>query len=113
MSIVLDLLLSIKGTSFFFLNVFNSNNAKLVLLYGLILDFIVVNSLFFFTILLLFLYFILKRVKNYYLKNLVSFILTTFIISLFSRYSLIFLLSQSFFYQIIFIFLNKGHILKW
>lgn len=90
----------------FFLNVLNSKNIYKIILYGLIIDFIIAFSHGFITVFLIIGYLISKYIKNYYVFNILIFIL----------FSLIFfktVLLDSFLLQVIFIVLNKNHIINW
>ena len=104
MTIIIDLL-SFKKTVFF-LNVLNSKNLYLIILYGLIIDYLVSFTYGLITVFLIISFFMQKVIKNYYFNNLVTFII----------FSIIFLRTVnlvSFFYQIVFIILNQKHIIKW
>ena len=90
----------------FFLNILNSNNLFKIILYGLIIDFIVSFSYGLITLFLIIGYIISKFVKNYYIFNILIFFL----------FSLIFfngIFFNSFLLQMIFIILNKNHIINW
>lgn len=80
MSILLDFLLTniYNIPSLLFLNALNKNDFVLCLFYGLIIDIIIgyQNIL----IIILFLYFISKLIKSFYLKNILLFLITSFLL---------------------------------
>lgn len=104
MTLLLDLLI-LKPTAFF-LNILNSNNLLLIILYGLIIDYQYAYTKGLITIFLLNSFILHKLIKNYYLFNIL--ISLIFYIIFFKKILII-----SFIYQIIFIILNHRHILKW
>ena len=108
MSIFLDLVMytytNIK--TFFFLNVLNTQNIYLIIFYGLVIDFIVLNNWGLITLILIFLYFINNSFKNFVLKNIFNYFFAILILGIeFSIQGLIF--------QFVFIYLNYKHIIKW
>ena len=110
MSIIFDLI--ILYPTYFFLNVLNSKNIYLCLFYGLILDFLIASSYGFITIFLFIFFLIKKYFKNYYIYNIMAFISFYFLFNILFKLNLnTFYLS--FFLQLIFIYLNRKHILKW
>ena len=102
--ILIDLL-STYPTAFF-LNILNSKNFIKIIFYGLIIDFFISYTNGLITLFLLIGYLLKKVIKNYYLFNIIVFIF----------FYLIFIKSyfiDSFSLQLIFIILNKNHIVKW
>ena len=90
----------------FFLNILNSKNIFKIIFYGLIIDFVISFTNGFVTIFLIIGYLTSKFIKNYYVFNILIFIL----------FSLIFfktIILDSFLLQVIFIVLNKNHIIYW
>ena len=84
--------------SFFFLNYLNLKNIYLIICVGLLIDNIL-STYVLVTIILVILYYTLKKIKNYYIKNIL--------------YYLIFILIFSIMIQLISIILFKKHILKY
>ena len=110
MSIILDLIISYP--TYFFLNVLNSKRLNIIILYGLIIDFIINYSYGIVTIILIILYYLKRYIKNYYLYNIICFIIFYMIFNMVMHIGYnTFLISL--FMQIIFIILNKKHIIKW
>ena len=110
MSILLDLVTIYP--SCFFINVINSKKLYIVLIYGLIIDFIISYTNGIITIILVFLFIIRKMIKNYYLSNIMCCIVFLIIYQFFSPLSLKDAII-SFSLYLIFIFLNNKHKLKW
>ena len=90
----------------FFLNILNSKNIFRIIFYGLIIDFVISFTNGFITLFLLMGYIISKFIKNYYVFNVLIFIL-------FSLFFFKKILLESLLLQIIFIVLNKNHIINW
>lgn len=106
MYFILDMFVSPNLHSCFFLNVLNSKNFYYILFIGLVLDFIFFSTAGGITLLLIILYFIDKRLKNFYLKNIINFIIFYFIIYSFSyiNFFLDFL-----FYLLFIVFMKKAY----
>ena len=110
MSILLDLVCFYP--SYFFINVINSKKLYIVLIYGLIIDFIISYTNGIITIILSLLFIIRKMIKRYYLSNIICILLFLIIYQFFSPLSLKESII-SFSLYLIFIFLNNKHKLKW
>lgn len=110
MSILLDIFINIP--TLLFLNVLNSKNINLIIIYGLIIDYVISNTYGLITIYLIILYFINKKIKNYYLFNILSFIILIIILYVIYRFKIIYLFI-SLLIQLIFILINKNHIIRW
>ena len=110
MSILLDIFINIP--TLLFLNVLNSKNINLIIIYGLIIDYVISNTYGFVTIYLIIFYFINKKIKNYYLFNILSFIILIIVLYVIYRFKIIYLFI-SLLIQLIFILINKNHIIRW
>ena len=110
MSILLDLIIGYP--TYLFLNVLNSKKLNIILLYGLIIDYIISYSYGIVTIILLILSYLKKYIRNYYLYNIICFISFYLLFNTINKLNYNYFLI-SFFIQIIFIILNKKHIIKW
>ena len=76
--------------SFFFLNYLNLKNIYLVILY-----------------------YTLKKIKNYYIKNILYYLIFILIFSIIFKCDLLFIIKKSIMIQLISIILFKKHILKY
>ena len=110
MLILIDLLSSYP--TYFFLYIINTKNIYLITFYGLLLDFILINTYGIITFLLIIIYLSYKDIKNYYLRNILVFLTFYFLFNMIN-YINISLFMVSFILQLLFIFLNQNHIIKW
>lgn len=108
MSIILDLFICTctSYNTLFFLNILNQKNIYYIILTGLILDFIIANYLFLITLSLIVLFYLNKYILNYYFKNIFNYLIMLMILRF--KFNLI-----NIFLQILFIYLNRKHIIKW
>ena len=110
MSIIIDMI--VKYPSYFFLNVLNSNNKYLILSYGLIIDVLLNKSFIIITLIMLVIYFLFRKIKNYYLKNVCYYVMFYLLYHLIMNYKFEYFMI-SFIMQLIYIFFSKQHIVKW
>lgn len=98
--------------SFFFLNYLNFKNIYLIICIGLLIDNIL-STYVLVTITLVIIYYILRKIKNYYLKNILYYLIFVLIFSIIFKCDLLFILKKSIIMQLISIILFKKHILKY
>ncbi len=98
--------------SFFFLNYLNFKNIYLIICIGLLVDSIL-STYIIVTIVLIILYYGFKKIKKYYLKNILYYLTFILIFSITYKSDLIFIIKKSIIMQIICIILFKKHILKY
>ena len=110
MTIILDLIINFP--TYFFLNVLNSKRLNIIILYGLILDYIICNTYGIITIILILLSYLNKYLKNYYLYNIICFIIFYLFFNIINHLNFKYFLI-SLILQLIFIILNRKHIIKW
>ena len=106
MTIIIDLITTYHTA--FFLNVLNSKNIFIIVIYGIIIDFLIAYTNGLVILFLIISYFLKRYLSNYYLYNM--FIFTCFYFIFFQD---IFHFLNSFSLQLTFIYLNKNHIIKW
>lgn len=99
--------------SYFFLNIINFKNIYYIIFISLIIDNIFLNTYFLVTSIMILLYFLLKMVNNYFLKNTICYFLFIIIMSLIYKANLFLIIKKSFILQIIFILLNYNHTYKY
>lgn len=92
--------------SFFFLNYLNFKNIYLILFVGLFID-SVLSTYVIVTITLVILYFISKKIKNYYFKNILNYLLFVFVFSFLFKSNAILIIKKSILLQLISIFMLK------
>ena len=98
--------------SFFFLNYLNFKNIYLIICVGLLIDSIL-STYVLVTMTLVILYYTLRKIKNYYLKNILYYLIYVLIFSIIFKSDLLFILKKSIIMQLISIILFKKHILKY
>lgn len=98
--------------SFFFLNYLNLKNIYLIICVGLLIDNIL-STYVLVTIILVILYYTLKKIKNYYKKNILYYLIFILIFSIIFKSDFIFIIKKSIMIQLISIILFKKHILKY
>ena len=107
MSIILDLLItSYLSFSLLFLTILNKKNIYIIIFVGLLIDFIIADTKGIITILLICLYFINRKVKSYYSRNILNYLVFILVLGLPFNIS-------GFIIYLIFIYLINKHILKW
>lgn len=92
--------------SFFFLNYLNFKNIYLIIFVGLFID-SVLSTYVIVTITLVILYFISKKIKNYYFKNILNYLLFVFVFSFLFKSNAILIIKKSILLQLISIFMLK------
>ena len=97
--------------SFFFLNYLNFKNIYLIICVGLLIDnilstYVLVTIIFFF-------FYNLKKIKNYYIKNILYYLIFILIFSIIFKSDFLFIIKKSIMIQLISIILFKKHILKY
>ena len=98
--------------SFFFLNYLNFKNIYLIICVGLLID-SVLSTYVLVTITLVIFYYFLRKIKNYYLKNILYYLIFVLIFSIIFKCDFLFILKKSIIIQLISIILFKKHILKY
>ena len=98
--------------SFFFLNYLNLKNIYLIICVGLLIDNIL-STYVLVTINLVILYYTLKKIKNYYIKNILYYLIFILIFSIIFKSDFLFIIKKSIMIQLISIILFKKHILKY
>lgn len=98
--------------SFFFLNYLNFKNIYLIICVGLLIDSIL-STYVIVTITLVIFYYFLRKIKNYYLKNILYYLIFVLIFSIIFKCDFLFILKKSIIMQLISIILFKKHILKY
>lgn len=98
--------------SFFFLNYLNFKNIYLIICVGLLIDSIL-STYVLVTITLVIFYYFLRKIKNYYLKNILYYLIFVLIFSIIFKCDFLFILKKSIIIQLISIILFKKHILKY
>ena len=98
--------------SFFFLNYLNFKNIYLIICIGLLIDNIL-STYVLVTIILVILYYTLKKIKNDYLKNILYYLIFVLIFSIIFKSDFLFIIKKSIMIQLISIILFKKHILKY
>lgn len=98
--------------SFFFLNYLNLKNIYLIICVGLLIDNIL-STYVLVTITLVIFYYFLRKIKNYYLKNILYYLIFVLIFSIIFKCDFLFILKKSIIIQLISIILFKKHILKY
>lgn len=98
--------------SFFFLNYLNFKNIYLIICVGILIDSIL-STYVLVTITLFIIYYLLRKIKNYYLKNILYYLIFVLIFSIIFKCDLLFILKKSIIMQLISIILFKKHILKY
>lgn len=98
--------------SFFFLNYLNFKNIYLIICVGLLID-SVLSTYVLVTITLVIFYYFLRKIKNFYLKNILYYLIFVLIFSIIFKCDFLFILKKSIIIQLISIILFKKHILKY
>lgn len=98
--------------SFFFLNYLNFKNIYLIICVGLLIDSILSTYALVVVTLVIFYYF-LRKIKNYYLKNILYYLIFVLIFSIIFKCDFLFIMKKSIIIQLISIILFKKHILKY
>ncbi len=98
--------------SFFFLNYLNFKNIYLIICVGLLIDSIL-STYVLVLVTLVTLYYLLRKIKNYYLKNILYYLIFVLIFSIIFKCDFLFILKKSIIMQLISIILFKKHILKY
>ena len=91
----------------FFLTILNSKNIFKIITYGLVIDFFISYTNGMITLFLIIGYMLTKLIKNYYLFNIFIYL---FYFLIFNNHLPLF---EGLILQIIFIVLNKNHIINW
>lgn len=92
--------------SFFFLNYLNFKNIYLIIFVGLVID-SVLSTYVIVTNTLVILYFISKKIKNYYFKNILNYLLFVFAFSFLFKSNAILIIKKSILLQLVSIFMLK------
>ena len=98
--------------SFFFLNYLNFKNLYLIICVGLLIDSIL-STYVLVTIILVIIYYLLRKIKNYYIKNILYYLIFILIFSIIFKSDFLFIIKKSIMIQLISIILFKKHILKY
>ncbi len=98
--------------SFFFLNYLNFKNIYLIICVGLLIDSIL-STYVLVLVTLVTLYYLLRKIKNYYLKNILYYLIFVLIFSIIFKCDFLFIMKKSIIMQLISIILFKKHILKY
>lgn len=98
--------------SFFFLNYLNFKNIYLIICVGLLIDSIL-STYVLVVVTLVIIYYLLRKIKNYYLKNILYYLIFVLIFSIIFKCDFLFIMKKSIIMQLISIILFKKHILKY
>lgn len=109
MEILLDIFIAymLPLNSYIFLLCLNTKNIKYIIFIGLNIDLMILNTCGLITIIMLILYYISNHIRNYYLYNIIIYLVFIFLMSVIFKSNIIMLLLTSIIPQLICIFLFK------